>query len=263
MTDTGNRTPPAPGNTQALSQERMPIKAYLKQFSQAFSLLIPKVAKNFYNVELVLDQFASQLKDPKKGKALAECSNESVGASIKNCCLLGLQPGYGVDTAEIYFIAYNKVCTAQISYKGMETLLMRTGRFQRTRSEPIWDGDTFEQWDGNEGAQFKYQPGNEKKTLIGAFAMAETNEGVVYIGHMTSDEIDYTEETTRKSANKTPAWRDWPDRMYRKTVLKKLIRDIPRMGVDPTLERAIIIDVENDKAIDVATSPKALAAGMK
>jgi phage RecT family recombinase len=261
----GNRVPPAPP-AKVAPQKRKPkmdVIPYLKQYENQLSAYIPDGIKDF-NFALLLDQLDHQMKDPKRGKALGDCTNESIGAAIKNCCVLGLLPGYGADTAEIYFIPYAGVCTTQISYKGLETMIWRTGAYRRIVAHALWDSDEFEWWDGSdEGTGYRYKRGKEKKTLTGAFAMIETQEGVRYVEEMNSDEINNIEETTRKGGKRTPAWELWPDRMYRKTVLRALFKKLPKASSHPLLEKAQVIEIENANMVAEASKPAALVEGMK
>jgi phage RecT family recombinase len=246
---------PQQNRKPALSKD--PVQ-YLKQFKESFEAMIPEEAP-YFKFDLLLDQLSYHMTQNDK---LRQCSPDSLGKAIKNCCLTGLLPGYGADTAEVYFIPYNGEASADISYKGLETTLMRTGMFRRMRCEPLWEGDHFEQWDGSEGAGFSYKPGGSKEILTGAFAMAETIDGVVYVCHMTGGEIEDLEKKTRKGGKQTPAWRDWPDRMARKTVIKRLCKNMPRTGMHPLIDKVNIIDMENAE-IAKPRSPNQLLEGMK
>jgi len=242
---------------------KMDVIPYLKQYEVDLKAHIPPGVSDFTFMS-ILDQLSHLLKDPKKGDKLRACSNESIGAAVKNCCVLGLMPGYGADTAEIYFIPMAMTLTTQISYKGLETLAFRTGRYRRIVAHAIWDTDDLETWDGSEeGVGYRYRPGKEKTTLTGAFAMIEQNDGVRYIELLSAADIDYIEQTTRKGTTKTPAWELWPDRMYRKTAIRALLKKLPRVGNNDLLEKAMIIDLKNDEIRTEASDPRALASGMK
>jgi recombination protein RecT len=245
----------------SLTKQQDPIK-YLTQFKEQMTGLVPDIIRNSYSYDLLLDQLGHRLRNDKSGK-LAKCTADSLGKAIKNCCLLGLYPGYGADTAELYFIPYADQASADISYKGLETLLMRTGQIKRIRSEPLWEGDLFEQWDGSDGANFKYVPCGQKEVIIGAFAMAETHGGARYIVHMPASELEAHEKKTRKGQSQSPAWRDWFDRMARKTVLKRLFKDMPRIENDTVVQQAMVIDMENAQIQAQAQSPAAIAERMQ
>ena len=247
--------------TQAVATtQKDPIK-YLTQFKEQMTGLVPAGIRSAYSYDLLLDQLGHRMRNDKTGK-LAKCTADSLGKAIKNCCLLGLYPGYGADTAEVYFIPYGDQASADISYKGLETLIMRSGQFRRIRSEPLWEGDIFEQWDGSDGANFKYIPCGKKEELIGAFAMAETHEGDRYIVHMPIDELLEHEKKTRKGQSQSPAWKQWFDRMSRKTVLKRLFKDIPRTVANQDMNAAMVIDMENAKIQADANDPALLAERM-
>jgi recombination protein RecT len=254
MTDQKPATTP---QQNPVTKTKDPVK-YLAQFSEQMQGMVPETAQHF-RYELLLDQLSHQMRNNPK---LAKCTPESLGRAVKNCCLLGVLPGYGADTAEVYFIPYADQATTDVSYKGLETLMMRTGQFKRIRSEPLWEGDEFQHWDGSAGVEFTYKPCGKKETLIGAFAMAETVDNVRYIVHMPVEEIEELEKKTRKGSSQSPAWRQWFDRMARKTALKRLFRDMPRQGQHPLLSRALVIDAENAEVQAKANTPAAIAGRM-
>jgi recombination protein RecT len=240
--------PPAPkpapaapaGSVHAPAPAQMPkgIIPLLEYHAPTMEELIPK--DSGITPKLLIDQLVYRMKS---NPAIAGCTDESIKNAIKNCALLGLQPGYGGNTAEAYLIPYKKELNLEISYKGFETIVMRSGRYKQIKANALFDEDIFQHWDENGETRFRYTPCGSQQTLTGAFAYAEDYDGNLHVVFMTSDAIDALEKKSRKSASMTKAWKDWPDRMYRKTVMRRLCNELPKTPAIPLLERLAAIDV--------------------
>jgi phage RecT family recombinase len=248
---------PAPETATAPARRTGPVDPItdLKQHEKYLQELAPPDAPNF-SVGLIIDQLQHLMREDKKGM-LAKCTLDSVRQSVKVCARLGLCPGYGASAAEIYLIPYNNIMKPQISYIGLQRLAERTGRYSAIQADLLYEGDTFRQWSDNNGPQFEYIKGNAKETLIGAFAVAyQKDGGLPYVVHMTAGEIEYIESKTRKGQNQTPAWKDWYDRMARKTVMLRLCREIPMSSTFEYAKQVELMTIEPEP-------PKSIAAAIK
>ena len=227
----------------------MGILPYLNHVSPMLEDLVPDEAltnprdpeSRVKFVKLLLDQLAFRMN---ANSAIAGCELTSIKNVIKNCALLGLMPGYGGNTAEVYLIPYKRQLDYEISYKGFETVVMRSGHYKKISATALFDGDEFQHWDEDGNKRFIFKPCGVQQTLTGAFAYAQEPDGTLHLVHMDSTSIENLEEKTRKGKERTPAWRNWPDRMYRKTVIKRLCNELPNRSAIPMLDKLHAIDVD-------------------
>lgn len=239
---------PAPAPAPPAGSVRSPATAskpkgimeFLQERAPSLQELIPAGASGV-TPQLLLDQLGNAMR---LNPAISGCSPESIKNTVKQAAMLGLQFGYGGNTAEIYAIPYQRELKPEISYKGFETIVMRSGRYKVIKSYALWEGDVFHQDIDSGNHTFVYKPCGDQKTLIGAFAYAQDIAGNVYVSHMTAERLDALEQATRKGKSMTPAWLKWPDRMYRKSVIRRLCNELPKDQAIPLLEELAAIDVD-------------------
>ena len=64
--------------------------------------------------------------------------------------------------------------------------------------------------------------------MLFVYAVAIDKNGDVHIKTMSKDQIDELEKKTRKGNSQSPAWKDWWQAMAQKTVLRQLLKTLPR-----------------------------------
>jgi len=228
------------------------VKALVMKSESNLSKLVPDEVKDQIKPALILDQLHHQLKNSKNAEKLMACEPATIAAAIKYCCQMGLEPGWGNGTPDVYLIPYGKDCQTQLSYAGELKLARRQGKFKNVYSDVVYSGDEFEAWNDMTGQHFKHKKvGFENRTtenIVAVYAAALTNEGDPYLEIMTVEQIDMLEKKTRKGQSQSPAWRDWWDQMARKTVLRRVIKNLPQSREQSLAEsldnQSNIIDVE-------------------
>ena len=241
------------------------VKALVMKSHASLSKLIPAQAKGDVKPEVILDQIHHQLKHSKNKDKLAACKASTIAAAIKYCCQMGLEPGWGNGTPDVYLIVYGTDCTTQLSYAGELKLAKREGKFKNLYSDIVYSGDEFTAWNDMEGQHFEHKKkGFENRTdenIVGVYAAALTNEGDPYLEIMTVEQVDQLEKKTRKGSNQSPAWRDWWTQMARKTVLRRVIKNLPQSRTQTLAEsldnQSTVLDVEPEK---VSTNVKQLTS---
>lgn len=223
----------------ATAEQPVGIIQHLTRHAPSLQELIPEEAVGV-TPKLLLDQLANHMRLKPE---IAGCSHESIKNTVKKAALLGLQFGYGGNTAEGYPVPYKRELDFEPSYKGYETLAMRTGRFKLIQSYPLWEGDEFDHGVRDGTHWMVYNPCGNQTTLVGAFAFAKDNNDEVHVTHMTSERIDNLEKKTRRGNGATKAWKDWPDRMYRKTVIRRLCNELSAKRSIPLIDQLAAIDV--------------------
>lgn len=102
-----------------------------------------------------------------------------------------------------------------------------SGEIKTIMSETVHKNDTFEYWTDEKGRHLIHKPNmlSDRGPLLGAFAMAETKDGGVYIEVMSKAQIDKRRAVSRASSN--GPWVDWYDEQAKKTVSKALCKWLP------------------------------------
>lgn len=184
-------------------------------------------------------------KEPK----FAQCTPESIVSSMMACVQLDLMP----NTPEQYafIIPYNNrqlnimEAQFQVGYKGQLELARRSGNVRKIKAELVFKGDDFD---------VEYAP-EEKVThkpdltvdrtnyanVTHAYAYAKMENGEIQYAVMTKSELDKVKNSSKAAGDKSP-WATWATEMARKTVNKRLTKDLPASSTDNRLKLAAEID---------------------
>ena len=146
--------------------------------------------------------------------------------SIILCLAKGAYLGLDFLNGECYAIPYSGVANFQTDYKGEIKLAKKYSR------NPIVDiyaknvrrGDFFEEVieNGRQSVNFKPQPFSDEE-IIGSFAVVLYKDGSMIYDTMTKAEIEATRQNFSKAKN-SAAWQKTPGEMYKKTVIRRLLK---------------------------------------
>lgn len=129
---------------------------------------------------------------------------------------------------ECYLIPYGSTLNFQTSYKGLIKLCMLYSErpILEVYAKVVKDGDRFEERieNGNQVINFSPKPFNNGE-VIGAFAIVRFTDGGLLYDTMSVDELEYNRKTFSKVPN-SPAWSKATNEMYKKTVLRRLLKTI-------------------------------------
>ena len=231
--DKKTQEPAVDNRRQALTPQvlRASIEGVLRTEHKGLTAKIPKGTTEEFNVPLILDQLEYQFKDPKKGSKLMACSPASIAGVVKHCIQMGLEPGYGQGTPDVYLIPYASELNCQLSYQGELKLAHRAGKYKSVYSAIVYKGDDIKIWNEIDGQRFKHEvlqfDDRSDENIHSVYAIALTNEGVPYVELMTKKQLDQLEQDTRKGGSMSPAWKNWFGSMARKTLLRKVAKNLP------------------------------------
>lgn len=94
--------------------------------------------------------------------------------------------------------------------------------------------------------------------LMGAYAVGTGPDGQKFLEVMGKQEIEAVRATSRASDSEYGPWVKWPAEMYRKTVARRLFKQLPLANMDERTERVVLGE---ESAVAEATAPvPALAA---
>lgn len=159
-------------------------------------------------------------------KDIDKCDATSVARTMLKGAFLGLD----FFNKECYAIIYGGSVQFQTDYKGEKKLAKKYSvrPVKDIYAKLVREGDDFreEVKDGQQTIQFKPKEGafNDGKVL-GAFAVAMFEDGGLTYEAMSIAEMEETRKNYSKQAN-GKAWEKSPGEMYKKTVMRRLCKNI-------------------------------------
>lgn len=162
------------------------------------------------------------LNDPKKCKSLKEVDANTIPVCFMKGAFLGLDFFNG----ECYAIPYGKTMKFQTDYKGEIKMAKKysKNKIRDIFAKNVRKGDFFEESidGGRQSIVFKPVPFSDEQ-IIGTFAVVLYEDGSMLYDTMSVNEINKVRNVFSKAANSS-AWRDTPGEMYKKTVLRRLLK---------------------------------------
>lgn len=146
--------------------------------------------------------------------------------SIKTAFAKGAYLGLDFFNGECYAIPYGGTANFQTDYKGEIKLAKRYSKnpIKDIYAKNVRKGDSFEEIieNGKQTVNFRPIPFNNDE-IIGSFAVVLFKDGSMIYDTMSVAEIENTRNNFSKAKN-SPAWRNTPGEMYKKTVLRRICK---------------------------------------
>lgn len=160
---------------------------------------------------------------------IEKCEAISVARTMLKGAFLGLD----FFNKECYAIVYAGQVSFQTDYKGEKKLAKKfsVNPIREIYAKVVREGDEFteEIIGGQQSINFKPQSFNDSP-IRGAFAVVTFTDGTMSYDSMSSKEIEEIKENfSKKSKDKgefSKAWRVTPGEMYKKTVMRRLCKNI-------------------------------------
>lgn len=183
---------------------------------------------------------------------LRACTPASIGACLMDICSLGLMPNTPRGHAWLipYRIDGKLTATLQIGYLGFCDLAYRTNQVKMIQADVVRDGDTFRYAKGvGDVRRFVEHikaigKGRKEKEVLAAWAAIELVNGGYSIEVADQDElfkIKAMAAARNREGKPSPAWKFFEDEMFKKTVLKRLLKLLQIDNMD-IVHKAIDID---------------------
>ena len=225
----------------------------LNNFKNDLQAMVPQEAQGF-NVPDIIRQAESCLNE---NPALKACDPRSIATAVKYAVQLGLNIHGPLRQA--YIVPYKNEAKFDLQYQGLIDLMARTDLYTSIKTGVVHQNDNFRK---NEDDSISHSHGfSNRGPIVGFYAVACAKNGANYCELFTREEVEQLEKSTRKGNNITPAWKNWFGEMGRKSVVKRLIKWLPKTGGHgvQTLNRAIELDNESIDITPVET--KSIEAG--
>ena len=155
-------------------------------------------------------------------------------------------------------------CILDISYMGMIKILTDAGAVKNVDAGVIYSNDKYDFRRGSD-PYFKHQPAlSHRGEKIGAYAIAFLRDGGFQFEILGREEIEKIRATSESYKNeqgrKYSPWETWEDEMWKKTVLKRLFKLLPKTNFSEQLIAAISHDYDNE--VSDLKEPEDKYAGM-
>jgi len=241
-------------------------------------ITFPATANNLITAHFskIKDRFL-QLKDEEtfikeSSFAMQICQSNSMlktadAMSVLNCVINLAQTDLTLNPVLklAYLIPYREggavKCRIEPSYQGLVKLVTDTGSARSIFAHPVFEGDEFEVSLGT-GVEIIHRPKFKSKNLTHVYAVAILSDGSKQVEVMTLSDIKEIREMSEsfKSYEKgkgNPAnswksciWVDHFEEMSKKTVIKRLVKYLPKTEMWSKLGHAIKLDNEDFGATD-------------
>lgn len=173
-----------------------------------------------------------------KGKEL-----EKYGSTqVMNCLRRGAILGLDFMNKECYMVGYGNKLEFQMDYSGMEKLVKKYSirPVREIIADVVREGDDFSACIKDSVPQINFVPKMfNTAEIVGAFAYVVFEDGGISYCTMSRKELD-TVRSKSKMGN-GGAWKDFPERMYRKVAIRRLLKD-----VEVDFENAFQVEYYND-----------------
>jgi recombination protein RecT len=171
---------------------------------------------------------------------LQKCSEGSIRTAICNVALTGLSLNPVLKYA--YLVPRGAKAVLDISYVGMIKILTDTGSVNSIYADLVYSNDLF-QYEQGTSKVLRHTPEliRERGDLIGAYSIATLNNGEQHFIFMRKEELDKVKESSVYS-KKGSIWDKWEGEMYKKTVLKRHFKTLPKSEKAELAAAAIDVD---------------------
>jgi recombination protein RecT len=183
---------------------------------------------------------------------LMKCDADSVKHAVVNVALTGITLNPSLKYA---YLVPRKVknelkCILDISYMGMIKILTDAGAVKNVDAGVIYQNDRYDFRRGSD-PYFKHVPAlSGRGEKIGAYAIAFLRDGGFQFEILGREDIEKVRATSESYKNeegrKYSPWETWEDEMWKKTVLKRLFKLLPKTNFSDQLIAAISHDYDNE-----------------
>ena len=214
-----------------------------------FNVIEPKLLELGFDNSTVIKEigFALQIWNDPKNAYLRNANKQSLVASVLQSAQIGLS--LNPIAKEAYLIPRKTdndiIVGVEPSYIGLVKLLTDVGSIVSVKSNIVYEGDIFEIVYSFE-TSFKHIPKFKSKNITGVYAVAKLKTGDYQLEYMPVDEIHKIRSSSeswkayeRDNKKDHTPWVKYEGEMYRKTVIKRLCKYLPRSASNERIDQAI------------------------
>lgn len=216
------------------------VRINLSKMESQFAMALPKQIQSEKFLRVVMTAVGNS-------KALISCDRTTLYAA----CMKAAQDGLLPDGREGAIVPFKNQAVWMPMVGGILKKVRNSGELASIASEVIFEKDKFRYWVDGDGQHIEHEPlvfADDRGKPIGAYAIAKTKDGHVYVETMSVEEIEKVRSVSR--TKDSGPWCDWWNEMARKTVIRRLSKRLP-MSTD--VEQVIRRD---DEMYDLSQKPE-------
>lgn len=188
---------------------------------------------------------------------LQNCTPASIQKAVYNVALTGLS--LNPKMAHCYLIPRAGKAVLDISYQGLIYLMTNALDVNRIHSDVIYENDFFEYFTDETGTKLKHQPKlfSERGKKLGAYAIAwlnKSNQAIAVV--LNKKEIEAIKATSQSANSDYSPWNNFEDEMWKKTVIRRLWKMIPKTErIEQAVEGISVMDENHEPNFKAKTEP--------
>ncbi len=186
---------------------------------------------------------------------LLTCTQDSLQSAVINVALTGISLNPALKYA--YLVPRKKGtemrAVLDISYMGMIKILTDAGAVKSVSADVVHEHDHFRYSQGSK-PMLEHKPDlmKDRGQPFGAYAIAYFRDGGFQFEVMAKPEIEKVRATSeswkKEDTRQYSPWEKWSDEMWKKTVMKRLFKVLPKTKFNDQLITALSKEHENELA---------------
>lgn len=215
----------------------------VKKMGSQFNMALPKHLSGERFMRIALTCLRN---NPK----LAACSKESFLGALMQSAQVGLEPS---TLGQCFILPYKNEAKLIYGYQGLLSLVRRSGEIKDIYAEIIYEKDTWEITLGLE-KNITHKPlltGEDRGNPILVYSVAVFENGSRSFDFMTAADIEKIKKASPSASYSDSPWKNWPEAMWKKTILKRHTKTLPlsaeiatQIAADETVKKEIAPDMD-------------------
>ncbi|GAA4434735.1 hypothetical protein GCM10023188_26040 [Pontibacter saemangeumensis] len=199
-----------------------------------------------------------------KNAFLAKTNPDSIKNAIVNCALTGLTLNPVLKLA--YLVPRKGECILDPSYMGLIKVLTDAGSVKNIYAEVVYEQDYFFIQQGT-SPKIEHKPEvmGDRGKKVGVYAVAFLHNGGYQFEFMRAEQIGSIKQRSEMGKKNEGSWKTDEDEMWKKTVVKRLYKYLPKTDVSEAVVNALQLDNQNngiDFEAEQATKARSNAAAL-
>jgi recombination protein RecT len=162
----------------------------------------------------------------RKNPKLLNCTPQSLLGAIIQAAQLGFEINDAL--GHVYLIPFGKEVEIIIGYQGMIDLIRRAGNLASFHTAVVYEKEEYTyQLGANPVLKHVPKPPLEISERVAVYAVAHVKDGGTVCEWMWKDDV-MKAKAMSKNTGKNSIWEKWPDEMWRKTVVRKIFKYLPK-----------------------------------
>lgn len=181
--------------------------------------------------------------------------------SFMKCVLKAAEMGLAIDGKLAYAVPYKTECSLIVSYLGLLAVARRTKTIRDCYSRIVYPSDAFSCGHKNGQDYLEHSPDLKRNFegvagALGVYAIVTLPDGSWRYEWMNASEVKRI-QTCSKDSREFAIWNVWPGEMWKKTVLRRLLKNYSE---DPGMQAVFANDVPEMEVDNLPPSkPSALS----